>query len=417
MLLCAEIEHSQGAAETALLGYLTLALVAARTFPLHSIHVALPIAMGLPMSQLFTSDSLDDLARVHGFQWSADDRAQCSRTAYDVRVGSQTAISSTPALHFSPASGPPAPNLTRLAPNTSPHAIPRFYDDVWNYLRAILSSVPATRHTPLKISFLVHQMRPGPLAFGALYFPDEARRVLRTLNFAPGLSHLATKWQERRSRSGVEERNLAGPSEAARGCSYSYFSGWVANTRFTVGAANGWEADASFWKAARAVVRLSSNAGLSCAVVNVLPSPREAITAVVPIFANVTREILGDQSDFQVVHARKTIHADRHGSPNPKDAMTNVQERFLASVTPLFITDGVTHWADWLLPARVLAGETSIVLWGDAAPVIYEPLPHHRDCYFYRAKCYQHSTVENKTLTKLLGTQRVLAMAMSGELS
>ena len=167
------------------------------------------------MSQLFTSDSLDDLARVHGFQWSAADRTQCSRTVYDIRVGVQTAVLSTPALQYLRVSGPPAPKLTRLAPNTSPSALPRFYDEVWNYLRAIFSSMPATRSAPLKVSFLVHQERPGPLAHGAVYFPDEARRVLRTLNFAPGLRHLPTNWQERRSGSSIEERNMAGPSEAA----------------------------------------------------------------------------------------------------------------------------------------------------------------------------------------------------------
>ena len=108
------------------------------------------------------------------------------------------------------------------------------------------------------------------------------------------------------------------------------------------------------------------------------------------------------------MHAQKTIYADRHGSLNEQDAIKNVQERFLASVTPLFITDGTTHWADWLLPARVLAGGTSIVLWDDA-PVIYEPLPRHRGCYFYRARCLDSSAVANKTLTKFLGSGRVLS--------
>ena len=122
-----------------------------------------------------------------------------------------------------------SPNLTALATETSPDALPTFYETLWGFLRATLTSLPATRHSPLRVSFLVHQGAPGPLAHAALYYGDDARRVLRTLDFAPGLPHLPVGWSGgRRSAATLSERGLAGTSEAARGCAYAYFGGWVA---------------------------------------------------------------------------------------------------------------------------------------------------------------------------------------------
>ena len=125
MLICAEIEHSQGASEFALLGFLTLVVVAARTLPLHTLRVQLPVAQGRPMSQLFTQGSLEDLARIHGFKWSGLESSadRCSRREYDVRVGVVTAVSSSLSIPHDA----PAPNLTALVPASSPAAHPIFY--------------------------------------------------------------------------------------------------------------------------------------------------------------------------------------------------------------------------------------------------------------------------------------------------
>ena len=49
-----------------------------------------------------------------------------------------------------------------------------------------------------------------------------------------------------------------------------------------------------------------------------------------------------------------------------------------------------------------LANEKSAVLTASAGPIVYEPWPYHRDCFFYRTSRMPRSQSHNQTFARLL---------------
>ena len=417
-IVCGQIEHTQGASEFALLGYLTLVLTAARRLKHVHLHVVMPTSDGLPLDQLYTRGSLDELARTHGFEWASGARHNCSQlrppkavkgscdsadfinARWDARIGVATALSPRAAA-FVRSRGLALPNFT--ATKGAAGDLATFHDSVLRFLLA-LQPLPASKEAPVvRIGLLLCQGAPSPLAYAPLLFRSEALAVLQNLAFSPTIEFpLAPAWAWlNRSSEALREyrRRASGVTLAASGCSYAFFGGWSARTTFHLEDST-WVAAPSFHHAARSILRLSLDAGLTCAVVNVLPTPRESLGAVASIFQNETRHLLNESADFQVVHVLK--------SRDPGVAQArNLHEHWAASITPLLIVDAGTHWADWALAARAAAGEASAVVDGTGWwQMCDEANDYCRRCFFLRAECFNASAVSDVPVVQWVRNSR-----------
>lgn len=426
--LCADIHHTQGAAETALLSFLTLAVRARLELPGVRLCVTLPtcrrlgIAERLPLGSLFTQASLDDLAKAEEFEWvAATSQDSCSRHAFDVRIG---VVTTTLGMRVDTFAAPPAPNYTRLvgAPlgperrESGRHqgsarrsgATRAFHEQLWPYLRHLLAQGQSSH---MRACLLLYQSIPGPLAVAAAVYPAEQRRVRQKLILSPGSAAPSAK-----------SENL---EKAASSCVYLYLSDTSVGPRpVTVAfewseSTQSWRAHSSLQDAAKRVVDLALAGGLKCAVINALPRPSSALQAIAPIFERYARrrgvedfrvllvpKIADDGSDDGTAEgvALRTRHQELSAR-----AQDNIHQRFLASRAPLFITDVGTHWADWLLDSRLSSGLPFAVLHdqngGGLAAHTCDPaarLGEKCDCaHYYRAMClprpgHQTSGTSNK---------------------
>ena len=418
--LCADIQHTQGAAETALLSYLTLAVRARLELPEVRLCVTLPtchrqgIAERLPLGRLFTQASLDGLARAEGFEWvAATSQHSCSRRSFDVRVG---VVTTTLGMQVSTFAAPPAPNYTRLVgapfragrqedgrhqdPARRTGATRAFHEQLWPYLRSLLAQ---KQRSHVRACLLLYQGIPGPLAVAAAVYPAEQRRVRQKLLLSPGTAEPSAK---------PENLDL---DMAASSCAYLYLSDTGVGSRPVTAtfawdeSAHSWKAHSSIQDAAKRVVDLALADGLKCAVVNALPRPSSALQAIAPIFERYARR--RGVGDFRVLLVPKIGDAgsDDGAAEGAAEgaavrtghhelsarAQHNIHQRFLASRAPLFITDVGTHWADWLLDSRLSSGLPFAVLYdqngGGLAAHTCDPaarLGEKCDCaHYYRAMC------------------------------
>ena len=222
-LLCADLTHSQGAAEYALASFLTLAVRAAKELATTGwpLTIMLPISLWKPEDlrgytvdtrSLFTRASLAALATQHGFRIyeptegsseahaagasaaastqapthhppmmsttprvlttlkQAEDQL-CSRNIFDIRIGVAASSLLTP-----------TPNITAnfSTLRSTLGGLRTFYNASWDYLRE-MHALHKDARSHLAVCMGMHQFFPGPLAHAAAHYTEEMRSVLTTL--------------------------------------------------------------------------------------------------------------------------------------------------------------------------------------------------------------------------------------------
>lgn len=398
--ICAEITHTQGAAEFALLSFLTLAVRAKKELPM-PLEVILPTnrwnKYKLYTGLYYSSQTLKELARSAGFGFVFDTHGNqeafskkmdnfCSSGNFDIRIG--VAASSRLRAAAAPTV---APNYTLL--HSHRLGLTEYYGQVWDYLRAVHER-NRDRRPGLRVLLSIHQFWVGPLGHAASIYPEEARQVVRTLQFAPGFDPNTA-----RHRNGAL---LAGPSEAAVGCAYVFFQTEMLCTphKPKTNTSADWDcATPALRRQARQTVQLARGAGLACAIVNAITQPPAAVVAFPRLFFE-------EDATFQVVHVKKVLSRN----PSFQDAIDqshqNLRERYLALAAPLFITTAGTHWSDGILYKRSSMGAPSAVLADGraggqrglpSAPELFEcerdSQRCYDDCIFHRSVCFNRTTM------------------------
>ena len=419
VFLCAEISHTQGAAEYALLAFLTLAVRAYKELGelLPPLWVVLPTSAygksGRVLRQFlgdfFTLQSLHALSRTAGFAFFEDvhhnhalweKRASefCSKSAFDIRIGA-AATSTLPAEATPEASL--APNYTQM--HADPGGLGNYFQQVWAYLREAVRR-NRERRQGLRVCFTLMQFWPGPLDHAAAFYPVEAHRVVRALQFAPA------PWSARPADGTLPSAWGASETAASR-CAYAFFSNtleFTSSSRHGSASTGGggrradtWVASPFLANASRAVIKLARDAGLGCAVINAITHPFAAAESMPSVFAE-------SDAQFKTIFATKEANDEAGPTGSSLSANRNLHERFLASTSPLFITTAGTHWSDWLLYKRTLAGRPSAII-GDPTRDAHVRAPSppalfacgtidgasstecEVDCAFYRSVCINRS--------------------------
>ena len=409
--LCAEISHTQGAAEYGLLSLLTLAVRARKELgDSVKLWVVLPTSTyGTPakpyklfLGELFTLRSFHVLAKSAGFfffedvhndfeAWRKRSDQLCSKNAFDIRIGA-VATSNLPS-EMTPSFAL-APNFTRTHAEHS--SLTRFMNQTWIYLRD--AAERNRNREALRVCLTVQQFWAGPLDHAAGVYPQEAKQVARLLEVAPSIVP-----GNARLPGGAL---LAGATEAAAGCAYAFFSREQTFTRQhrIDGSGEEWTPPEFFANASRTVVSLSRSMGLACAVINAVVLPPVATSAIASAF-------LGIDASFQVVYATKPNETFKTTSGTHSAVRRNLRERYLAMSSPLLITTSGTHWSDVMLYQRSLANRPSAVLADPerdqhARPRQSTPLPPvllcasgscADDCSFIRGMCINRSVFEYGT--------------------
>jgi hypothetical protein len=410
--LCAEINHTQGAAEYALLSYLTLAVRAQKELPHSRIEVILPMITwnryNAFSGAFYTQSSLRALARAHGFAflWDAQGNHQafskkvytyCSRAHFDVRVG--VVVTSNLPSEVAPAMA--APNFSAARQQVG--GLTSFHESVWEYLRSALQRSLAARPA-LRVCFTLHQMWLGPLGHASAIYPAEAAQVVRALDFSggPALGHHQLK-VKRASPPPPPPLTPSSPSLSSSECSYAFFGSPYGFSKKSKKNAkdDSWEcASALFLHQAQVTINLTRAAGLACAIVNVLTQPPQAVSSVPAIFQSF-------DPGFGIATVKKNsgVHLGDMEGHDPNDsASQNLKERLSAAHAPLFISTSGTHWGDGVLYKRSALGLRSAIMADDRdAPLMRSlqmPVPPDvfvcerrgaidcaRDCAFHRSVC------------------------------
>ena len=202
VLLCADIKHSQGASEYALLSFLRFALRMRSELPReHILGVQMPEGIdGLHLGMLFTPHSLAELSNQTGIEWRTS--PTCDYRSFDVRVGDRVRLGSAlqQKLKHSPWNSSAALPHYDMKRRSYPAA---YYQVVIQYLIDILRVMRGRQpgFYLLRCSLVLIQARLTPLVHAALPFHEQAMKIVRTLDFSQGRS--ATSGEAASADSGV----------------------------------------------------------------------------------------------------------------------------------------------------------------------------------------------------------------------